>query len=69
MPKHENFLKHKAKIDFKEGLDEFFRGNSRIITDGRVCSIFKTLPGCRVYLDSQVLNVNIVVIVPIANMC
>ena len=37
----------------KEGLDEFFRGNSRIISDGRVSSILKTLPGCRVYLDTQ----------------
>ena len=32
----------------KEELDDFFRGNSRIILDCRVCSILKTLPGCRV---------------------
>ena len=31
---------------FLEGLEEFFRGNSRITSDCRVCSILKTLFGC-----------------------
>ena len=35
-------------LQFKERLDEFFPGNSRIISDCRVCSILKTIPGCRV---------------------
>ena len=35
-------------LQFSEGLDKFFLGNSRIISDGGVCSILKTLPGCRV---------------------
>ena len=35
-------------LQFKEGLCEFFRGNSSIISDCRVWSILKTLPGCRV---------------------
>ena len=30
-----------------EGLDEFLRGNSKIISDCWLCSILKTLPGCR----------------------
>ena len=36
-----------------------------MISGGWVCSSLKTLPGCRVYLGRQILNVNIVVIVPI----
>jgi len=40
------FLKQDPQ--FKNGLDEFSRENSRIISDCRVCSILKTLPGYRV---------------------
>ena len=35
-------------LQFKEGSSEFFRGNSSVISDCRVWSILKTLPGCRV---------------------
>ena len=35
-------------LQFKEGSREFYRGNSSIISDCRVWSILKTLPGCRV---------------------
>ena len=35
-------------LQFKEGSREFFRGNSSVISDCRVWSILKTLPGCRV---------------------
>ena len=33
-------------LQLLEGLEEFFRGNSRITSDCPVCSIFKTLSGC-----------------------
>ena len=55
IPKLENLLNHKAKISkqtflnkdlqFLEGLEEFFRGNSRITSDCLVCSMLKTLSG------------------------
>ena len=35
-------------LQFEEGSREFFRGNSSVISDCRVWSILKTLPGCRV---------------------
>ena len=35
-------------LQFKEGSREFFRGNPSVISDCRVWSILKTLPGCRV---------------------
>ena len=35
-------------LQFKEGSLEFFRGNSSVISDCRVWSILKTVPGCRV---------------------
>ena len=53
-------------LQFKEGLDEFFRGNSRIILDCRVCSILKILFGCRPGIQTQcnlVFNVAVVVYV------
>ena len=33
-------------LQFLEGLEESFRGNSRIISDCWACSILKTLSGC-----------------------
>ena len=49
MPKLENFLTFLNKdLQFKEGLREFFCGNSRKISHCQVWSILKTLPGCRV---------------------
>ena len=35
-------------LQFEEGSHEFFRGNSTVISDCRVWSILKTLPGCLV---------------------
>ena len=48
-------------LQFLEGLEEFFRGNSRITSDCRVCSMLKTLSSCSMLADSELFGVRLLV--------
>ena len=47
-------------LQFLEGLEEFFHGNSRITSDCRVGSILKTLSGC-LYASRELFGVRLLV--------
>ena len=50
------------ELQFLEGQEEFFHGNSRITSDCRVGSILKTLSGC-LYASRELFGVHLLVMV------